>query len=216
MDFLFVYFVSQCIHALNHPIIEPSRYMSMHTCSASACVHGLLVCVLCQPVHSCIEPSLHEVDFFGDLFLSFFDLNLISSHISSKLLALNPAKCKCIDSYPSLYLGVLLTPNLSWSPHILKVRQKDRKVLGIIYRHFYKFSTPATILRLYISLVWPILEYCAPVWSPSSTSFTHSLESVESFALKIASKFGQILLPTTSLNFTPLCLSSAFLTTPYI
>ena len=24
----------------------------------SACVHGLLFCVLCQPVHSCIEPFL--------------------------------------------------------------------------------------------------------------------------------------------------------------
>ena len=123
-----------------------------------------------------------------------------------------------IDSCPSLlisnsplervesfqYLGVLLTLNLSWSPNILKIRKKARKVLGIIYRLFYKFSTPATLLHLYISLVWPILEYCAPVWSPFSASLTHSLESVESFALKITSKFGQVLLPTTSLNLTPL------------
>ena len=53
----------------------------------------------------------------------------------------------------------------------------------------------AALLHLYISLVWPILEYCAPVWFPSSASLTHSLESVESFVLKITSKFGQVLLP---------------------
>ena len=28
----------------------------------------LLVFVLCQPVHSCIEPSLHGVDFFLEIF----------------------------------------------------------------------------------------------------------------------------------------------------
>ena len=30
---------------------------------------ALLICVLCQPVHSCIEPSLHGVDFFLEIFL---------------------------------------------------------------------------------------------------------------------------------------------------
>ena len=151
------------------------------------------------------------------------DLNLIISplnfsHLTQpnvNIMFFSYKHSHCIDSYHSLlipcsqlervesfqYLGVLLTPNLSWSPHILKIRQKAHKVLGIIHRHFYKFSTTATILRLYISLVRPILEYCASVWS---ASLTHSLEYVESFALKITSKFGQVLLLTTSLNFTPL------------
>ena len=30
---------------------------------------ALLVFVLCQPVHSCIEPSLHGLDFFLEIFL---------------------------------------------------------------------------------------------------------------------------------------------------
>ena len=34
----------------------------------TVCV-ALLVFVLCQPVHSCIEPSLHGVDFFLEIFL---------------------------------------------------------------------------------------------------------------------------------------------------
>ena len=69
------------------------------------------------------------------------------------------------------------------------IRQKARKVLGVIYRHFYEFSTLATILHLYTSLIRPVLEYCAPVWSSSSASLTHSLES-HFAALKLTSKFG--------------------------
>ena len=43
----------------------------------------LLVYVLCQPVHSCIELSLHLLDFFkkpfyGDLFLFFFDKTIVT------------------------------------------------------------------------------------------------------------------------------------------
>ena len=38
---------------------------------------ALLVYVLCQPVHSCIEPSLHVVyPVYGDVFLFFFDKQL--------------------------------------------------------------------------------------------------------------------------------------------
>ena len=39
----------------NHPYISSSG--------------TFLVCVLCQPVHSCIEPSLHGLDFFLEIFL---------------------------------------------------------------------------------------------------------------------------------------------------
>ena len=55
---------------------------------------------------------------------------------------------------------------------------KSRKILGFIFCHFYKHSSPETIIRLYISLVRPILEYCSPVWSPSSPSQILKLESI--------------------------------------
>ena len=37
-------------------------------CILCACM-ARLVFVLCQPVHSCIEPSLHGLDFFLEIFL---------------------------------------------------------------------------------------------------------------------------------------------------
>ena len=88
----------------------------------------------------------------------------------------------------------LLLPQLHYMipllvPHISNVRSKSRKVLGLIFRLFYHFSSPNTILNLYSSLVHSILEYCSPVWFPNSVSTSNSLESIQSFALRIASKF---------------------------
>ena len=79
---------------------------------------------------------------------------------------------------------------------VRKICSKARKILGLIFRHFYHFFTPVTILRLYTSLVRPILEYCSPVWSPTSVSLSHSLDSIhQSFAIKLASKLHSFSLP---------------------
>ena len=79
--------------------------------------------------------------------------------------------------------------NLSWSPHIKFVCSKSRKVLGVIFRHFYRFSSPKSLLCLYKSLVIPHLSYCSSVWSPPpSSGDARSLENVQFFALKLCSK----------------------------
>ena len=141
------------------------------------------------------------------------DLNNISSWLTSNLLQLNSSKSKYIffshkspshfDSFPPLsisqspidrvssfcYLGVTLSSSLSWSPHISSVCSKSRKILGILFRHFHPHSSPSTLINLYKSLVRPHLEYCSIVWDPSSKSLSQSLESVQLFALKLASNF---------------------------
>ena len=70
-------------------------------------------------------------------------------------------RLECVSFYK--YLGVLLCSNLSWSPHIKSVCSKSRKVLGTIFRHFYQFSSPKTLLCLYRALVLPHLSYCSSV-----------------------------------------------------
>ena len=102
-------------------------------------------------------------------------------------LFLNNNRLECVSSYK--YLGVLLCSNLSWSPHIKSVCSKSRKVLGTIFRHFYQFSSPKTLLCLYRALVLPHLSYCSSVWSPPvSSGDSRSLEKVQFFALKLCSK----------------------------
>ena len=66
------------------------------------------------------------------------------------------------------YLGVLLSSNLSFSQHITiqTICAKARKILGLLYRRFYKNTSNKALLQLYISLVRPHLEYASPVWNP--------------------------------------------------
>ena len=45
---------------------------------------------------------------------------------------------------------------------------KSKRLLGTLYRKFYRLTSGAFLCQLYISLVRPILEYASIVWDPSS------------------------------------------------
>ena len=148
-----------------------------------------------------------------------FDLDSISYWLSSHFLQTNSSKSKYIlfshkcfsyfDSFPKLkisqspiervssfrYLGIILSSSLSWSPHISFICNISRKILGLLFRHFSPNSFPSTFIKLYTSLVRPILEYGSIIWDPSYPTLSRSLDSVQLFTLKIASKFHSSLIP---------------------
>ena len=64
------------------------------------------------------------------------------------------------------YLGVLITSNLMWSSNISNVCNKTRRLIGILYKHFYQHSSPDTLLRLYTSFMRQHLEYITAAWDP--------------------------------------------------
>ena len=99
------------------------------------------------------------------------DVDCISSFISCKLLEFNANKCrmmmlsrKRLNSIPSppiylngvvlsqvttyKYLGVTISHNLSWKPHVISICNKTRRLIGMIYRKFYGYSDPVTLLKL--------------------------------------------------------------------
>ena len=103
-------------------------------------------------------------------------ISLIESWSISNFLAFNTSKCKCmvisrkptpklphnqlqllgmplqmVDSYK--YLGLLLSSNMSWSPHIESICSKARQILGLLYRRFYDSTDPSMIKQLYLSMV---------------------------------------------------------------
>ena len=88
------------------------------------------------------------------------------------------------------YLGLLISSDLSWSNHIQSICSKARKILGLLYRKYYKFSDQATLLQLYnfISLVHPHLEYSAPVWNPHLQCDIEMLERTQQFACRMCTK----------------------------
>ena len=115
------------------------------------------------------------------------DINAVSSCLTSKYLSLNASKCCCLllsrkrllsIPLPSLtvgdasltqvscyrYLGVLITSDLMRSSHITNICNKTRRLVGILYRNFYKFSSPDTMPGMYSSFISPDLGYSMAVW----------------------------------------------------
>jgi len=85
------------------------------------------------------------------------------------------------------YLGITLTHNLSWSVHIDAITKRAKRLLGFLYRSFYK-TNPNLIVHFYKTIVRPILEYNNFVWSPHLVNDIHKLESVQKFALRMTSR----------------------------
>ena len=139
------------------------------------------------------------------------DINAVNSCLASKHLSLNASKCcylllsrkrvhsipppnltlsdtplKNVSSYK--YLGVLITSNLMWSSHVTNICNKSRRLIGILYRQFYKYSSTDTMLRLYTSFIRPHLEYATVAWDPFLKKDIELIEDVQKFALKVCTK----------------------------
>ena len=83
-------------------------------------------------------------------------------------------------------LGILISSDLSWSPHIKAISDKARKKAAWVLSVFHTRS-PEIMLTLYKSMVRSLLEYCSPLWNPSKISDIQELESVQkAFTARIA------------------------------
>ena len=81
-----------------------------------------------------------------------------------------------VHQYP--YLGVELSEDLGWEPHINKVISKANRTLGFLRRNIYK--CPQDIkAQTYISLVRSHLEYALSVWDPLRKCHINALEMVQ-------------------------------------
>ena len=101
---------------------------------------------------------------------------------SSASLTLNGCTLEQVTTYK--YLGVNISCDLSWSSHIAIICTKARKMLGVLFRHFYRDFDTEMLVRLYVTLVRPRLEYASPVWSPHINKDIKQLESVQRVAIK--------------------------------
>ena len=142
----------------------------------------------------------------SDLAVFQHDVDLISAWISSNYLTANVEKSKCMLISRSRsqrlnfvtkqlervkhfkYLGLSISDDLSWTYHIEAVCSKARCILGFIYCFFSPHCDANTILTLYRAHVLPILDYASVVWDPHLKKDQQLLDSVQHFALKIASR----------------------------
>ena len=76
-----------------------------------------------------------------------------------------------------------------WSIHIANICSKTRRLIGLLYRRFYKYSLPNTLLNLYVSFIRPHLEFASAAWDPFlKKDIIDLIEDVQKFSLKVCLK----------------------------
>ena len=75
------------------------------------------------------------------------------------------------------YLDITITDNMDWGQHISEISSKATKTLAFL-RSNLVFAPLSTKKVAYKTLVWPKLEYAAPVWSPHSKFQINQIEKV--------------------------------------
>ena len=139
------------------------------------------------------------------------DVSSIALWIKTWSMSLQPNKCCAMvisrrkspqESYPTLciegtpllyvnsvkYLGICISSNLSWSSHIAKIHSKGKRLIGMLYRRFYKHANSNTLLKLYASLIRPHLECCSVVWDPYLNKDINLLEKTQKLGLRLCLK----------------------------
>ena len=72
------------------------------------------------------------------------------------------------------YLGVILSQDMTWNPHISYIMSKANQKLGFIKRNLK--GSPQELKHLaYISLVRSGMEYASTVWDPHLSKDTDSM-----------------------------------------
>ena len=66
------------------------------------------------------------------------------------------------------YLGVTISNDLSWTPHITEICKKANNTLNFLQRNF-RTCPPHIKAKLYQTYVRPTIEYCCTVWDPIQT-----------------------------------------------
>jgi len=75
-------------------------------------------------------------------------------------------------------LGVYLDTRLSFSTHISQIVAKAKQRIFLLFRTFVT-KEPKLLLQDYKSYILLILDYCSPVWAPTSVGDIKHIESVQ-------------------------------------
>ena len=101
-------------------------------------------------------------------------------------LTINNTPINCVDT--TKFLGLTLDNSLTWKPHITSVIKKANKTLDLLKKLSYcKWGSDSpTLVRLYIMLIKPIIDYGLQTYVSAAPSYLNSLYAIQNSALRIA------------------------------
>ena len=82
-------------------------------------------------------------------------------------------------------LGVHISSDLTWNTHVDHIVAKASKRLYMLYQVKRAGISQNDLLKIYVSVVRPILEYACPVWSTNLPNYlSHKIEMVQKRAMR--------------------------------
>ena len=75
-------------------------------------------------------------------------------------------------------LGIVLNPKLHFSLHIAQIVAAAKKRIFLLFRSFVT-KDPQALIKGFKTYILPLLNYCSPVWSPSTIGDIVLLETVQ-------------------------------------
>ena len=82
-------------------------------------------------------------------------------------------------------LGVTLSSDLSWNAHVDTIVSKARKRVFTIYQLKRAGIRQCDLLRVYVSVIRPVLEYACPVWHTSLPMYlSDHIETIQKRCLR--------------------------------
>lgn len=84
-------------------------------------------------------------------------------------------------------LGIYLSPDFSFSPHISIIIGKAKRKLYLLLKSL-QTTDPMTLAQLYGVYVRPHLEFCSPVFNPPTKKLSDEMERVQRLATRLICK----------------------------
>ena len=82
-------------------------------------------------------------------------------------------------------LGVTISNDLTWGKHVENIISKAGKRLYMLYKLKRAGISQNDMVKIYISVVRPVLEYACPVWSTSLPKYlSDAIEMIQKRALR--------------------------------
>lgn len=82
------------------------------------------------------------------------------------------------------FLGVIIDECLSFQQHIMYIKGKVARGIGILYKT-KKFVHQKTLTQLYNAFIYPYLNYCIPVWGSACKTYIEPLINIQKRAIRL-------------------------------
>ena len=81
-------------------------------------------------------------------------------------------------------LGIIVDNKLKWHEHIIYIKNKVSRAIGIIYKA-RKYANKQTVKQMYYTFVFPYLIYCCEIWGNTSHTYLDPLIKCQKKIIRI-------------------------------